>query len=149
METEGGTVDKYIGDSMMAFWESSDEGENHAEHAFNTALDIASRIRQDNIRRRNAGLDPVRVRIGVHSGKAIVGNLGAPGHLNYTVVGDTVNAAQRVEALGKSLAEDGQDVVVLVSRSTIEQVGMGLETFSAGVHSLAGRYGAIEVYRLS
>ena len=149
VETEGGTVDKYIGDSMMAFWESSDEGENHAEHAFNTALDIASRIRQDNIRRRNAGLDPVRVRIGVHSGKAIVGNLGAPGHLNYTVVGDTVNAAQRVEALGKSLAEDGQDVVVLVSRSTIEQVGMGLETFSAGVHSLAGRYGAIEVYRLS
>ena len=149
VETEGGTVDKYIGDSMMAFWEGSDEDENHAEHAFNTALDIASRIRQDNIRRRGAGLEPVRVRIGVHSGKAIVGNLGAPGHLNYTVVGDTVNAAQRVEALGKSLAEDGQDVVVLVSRSTIEQVGMGLETFSTGVHSLAGRYGAIEVYRLS
>ncbi len=149
VETEHGSVDKYIGDSMMAFWDGSGGHENHAEHAFNAALDIASRIRQDNIRRRAAGLDPVRVRIGVHSGKAIVGNLGAPGHLNYTVVGDTVNAAQRVEALGKSLAEDGQDVVVLVSRTTVEQIGMGFESFSAGVHSLSGRYGAIEVYRLS
>ena len=149
VEAEGGTVDKYIGDSMMAFWETSDADENHAEHAFNAALDIASRVRQDNIRRRAAGLEPVGVRIGVHSGRAIIGSLGAPGHLSYTVVGDTVNAAQRVEALGKSLTEEGQDVVVLVSASTIERIGMGLEAFSAGVHSLAGRYGAIEVYRLS
>jgi len=149
VETEGGTVDKYIGDSMMAFWGAPDNRANHAELAFNAALEIASRIRKDNIRRRAADLEPVQVRIGVHSGKAIVGNLGAPGHLNYTVVGDTVNAAQRVEALGKSLADEGQDVIVLVSQATVDQIGVGLESFSAGVHSLAGRYGALEVFRLS
>jgi adenylate cyclase len=147
--SEGGTVDKYIGDSLMAFWGAPEDQPNHAELAFNAALEISSRLRRDNIRRREAGLEPVRVRIGVHSGKAIVGNIGAPGHLNYTAVGDTVNAAQRVEALGKSLADDGQDVVILVSRATIEQIGLGFESFSAGIHSLPGRYGALEVFRLS
>ena len=147
--SEGGTVDKYIGDSLMAFWGAPEDQPNHAELAFNAALEISSRIRKDNIRRREAGLDPVRVRIGVHTGTAIVGNLGAPGHFTYTAVGDTVNAAQRVEELGKTLADDGQDAVVLVSRATIEQIGMGFESFSAGVHSLPGRYGALEVFRLS
>ncbi len=149
VEAEGGTVDKYIGDSMMAFWGAPDDQANHAELAFNAALDIAARIRRDNTRRRAAGLDPVRVRIGVHTGRAIVGNLGAPGHLNYTVVGDTVNAAQRIEELGKMFSDSGQEVVVLASSATVEEVGMGFESFSVGEHSLPGRYGAMEVFRLS
>jgi class 3 adenylate cyclase len=65
------------------------------------------------------------------------------------VVGDTVNAAQRIEELGKMFSDSGQEVVVLASSATVEEVGMGFESFSVGEHSLPGRYGAMEVFRLS
>ena len=55
----------------------------------------------DNGRRRGAGLQPLRLRVGIHTGPVVVGNIGAPGRMNYTIVGDTVNAAQRMETLAK------------------------------------------------
>ena len=62
---------------------------------------------------------PVRLRVGVHSGPVVVGNIGAPGRVNYTVVGDTVNVAQRFEQLGKEFMTEAEDVIVLVSGDTI------------------------------
>ncbi len=149
VEAEDGTIDKYIGDCMMAFWGAPDDQPDHAERAFRAALDISSRIRQHNVERREDGLDPVRLRIGLHSGPAIVGNIGAPGRVNYTIVGDTVNVAQRIEGLSKELHQDTRDAVILISAATIEALGGGLQDFSLGTHVLRGRYGPIEIYRLA
>ncbi|MBV8391613.1 MAG: hypothetical protein JOY81_00380, partial [Alphaproteobacteria bacterium] len=89
IEHEHGIIDKYIGDSVMALWGPLAGSRDHAAAAIRTALEIARAIREDNVQRRGQGLDPIRVRIGLHTGSAIVGNIGAPGRVNFTVVGDT------------------------------------------------------------
>lgn len=149
VEEEGGTVDKYVGDSLMAFWGAPDNQPDHAERAFGAALNMALAIKRENAARQAAGLEPIRIRIGLHSGSAVVGNIGAPGRVNYTVVGDTVNVARRMESLSKSLAWDRQEAIILVSSFTIQHLGLGLESFSIGAHSLKGRDGPIEVFRLA
>ncbi len=148
VEDEDGTVDKYIGDSMMAFWGAPEDQPDHAERAFRAALDIASRIRSHNAERREQGLDPIRRRIGLHSGPAIVGNIGAPGRVDYTIVGDTVNVAQRLEQLGKRVHDGVPEVAVLVSDETASHLPSrdGLE--AAGAYDVPGREQPVEVFKL-
>src|SRR5690606_6513392 len=110
IEREGGTIDKYIGDSIMAFWNAPDPQPDHADRAVRAALAIARALHEDNERRARKGLRPVRLRIGLHTGPAVAGNIGAPGRVNYTLVGDTVNTAQRLESLGKEM-QDRKSVV--------------------------------------
>lgn len=151
VKAEGGTVDKYMGDSLMAFWGAPDNEPDHAARAFNATLAIGAKMRAYNAERRAAGLEPVLLRMGLHSGVAIVGNIGADGHVNYTVIGDTVNTAARIENLSKQFLEDSHEVITLVSNATNEALGGGLESFSVGSHTLRGRIGLgdIEVYRLT
>ena len=90
----------------------------------------------------------MRLRIGVHTGQLIVGDIGSPERINYTVIGDVVNSAQRLESLGKEV-DPGAEVIVLVS----EAAKAGLEnTFTfegVGLMKLKGRSGEIEVFRLT
>ena len=90
----------------MAFWGAPDDQPDHAERASRAARAIAIAIEADNQTRLAAGDPPVRVRIGLHSGPVTVGNIGAPGRINYTIIGDTVNIAQRLEQLGKADAAE-------------------------------------------
>ena len=115
-------IDKYIGDSVMAVWGGLSRMEDHADHAVRAALAIARVLSEDNAMRRAAGQPAIRVRIGLHSGPVVVGNIGAPGRVNFTVVGDTVNIAQRFEQLGKEFMKDGEEMVVLVSGDTLSAV---------------------------
>lgn len=105
---EDGLIDKYIGDGMMAFWGAPQEQPDHAARA------IAAAYR---IREKLAELD-IALRIGLHTGPVLVGNIGASERLNYTIVGDTVNIAQRIEQFGKELP-DVQKVTILASTVTI------------------------------
>jgi class 3 adenylate cyclase len=119
IDQDQGVIDKYIGDCVMAVWGGLSKMEDHADHAVHAALEMARVIREDNQQRAADGKTPVRLRVGVHSGPVVVGNIGAPGRVNYTVVGDTVNVAQRFEQLGKEFMREGEDVIVLVSGDTI------------------------------
>lgn len=148
IEAEEGTVDKFIGDSVMAFWGAPEEQTDNAERACRAALAIAGTIRDDNERREAAGKRPVAIRIGIHTGTATVGNIGAPDRLNYTIIGDTVNIGQRLEQLGKALYPAGTDVAILISGDTRRALGKGFETASAGRHKLKGRAGETEVFKL-
>jgi class 3 adenylate cyclase len=120
IDREEGVIDKYIGDSVMAVWGGISHDEDHAAGAIRAALAIARVIHEDNAMRLAAGKTPIRVRIGMHSGPVVVGNIGAPSRVNFTVVGDTVNVAQRFEQLGKEFMAEDEDVIVLVSGDTIE-----------------------------
>jgi adenylate cyclase len=147
IEAEGGTIDKYIGDSVMAFWGAPDRQADHAERGCRAALAMAEALRADNARRARKGRAPIRLRIGLHSGPAIVGNIGAPGRINYTLVGDTVNVAQRLEQLGKEHAH-GQEATIVASRAVLERAGMLDGARPLGVQDLSGR-GPMEVYELA
>jgi class 3 adenylate cyclase len=148
IDAEQGTVDKYIGDSIMVFWGAPALQADHAHRACRTAKAIAETLQEDNERRSAKGLKPVRVRIGIHTGPVIVGNVGAPGRVNYTLIGDTVNTAQRLEALGKEIDTGTDDVVVLVSGETADSVGDEFQLKSLGEYDLRGRSESLRVYQL-
>ena len=119
IEAEGGTVDKYIGDAIMAFWGAPEDMPDHAVRALPAADEIQQRIRADNGQRRDAGETPLALRIGIHTGPVVVGNIGSRNRINYTIVGDAVNIASRIDSIAKEMAAD-EDCIVLVSSDTRE-----------------------------
>lgn len=147
VEAEDGTIDKFIGDSVMAFWGAPHKQADHARRAAQAVIAMADHIRTRNQTRVASGLEPIRVRIGVHSGDAIVGNIGSPGRVNYTIVGDTVNIGARLEQLCKTIAPD-EEVIALVSGATLAQLGGDFMCESVGLHALRGREVEIEAFRL-
>ncbi len=153
IERENGVIDKYIGDAVMAVWGGLTRLDNHADAAIRAALAIVQAIKADNAERRRAGQAPIRVRIGLHSGPVVVGNIGAPGRVNFTVVGDTVNMAQRFEQLGKEYMKEGDEVVVLASETTIAAVKdktvLGIRLPSPEPRQVKGHNEPVQVYRLA
>jgi class 3 adenylate cyclase len=147
IEAEHGTVDKYIGDSVMAFWGAPAEDREHALHACRAALAIAATMKHDNDRRRQKKLNPVRLRIGINTGMAVAGNIGAPGRVNYTLIGDAVNMAQRIEQAGHAV-DDGADTIILLSAATAAKLPPEIERREVGAHALKGLAGEHLLYRL-
>ena len=96
-----GTVDKYMGDCVMAFWGAPVSMDNHAELAVLTAIDITQEIKRINQEHRAMGLPVVKLGIGINSGQMCVGDMGSFMRRSYTVVGDAVNVAARLEGLTK------------------------------------------------
>lgn len=93
-------------------------------------------------------MPPVRIRVGIHAGPTIVGNIGAPGRINYTLVGDVVNTAQRIEEVAKECMTDEDEAIVLVSEVVLRSVGSSSAVQSVGLRVLRGRQEATNVFRL-
>jgi adenylate cyclase len=147
VEEEEGTIDKFIGDSVMAFWGAPQEQPEHARRAARAVIAMAERIRARNVTREAAGIPPIHVRIGVHSGEAVVGNIGSPGRVNYTIVGDSVNIGARLEQLCK-IVSPGADVAALISGATAAALDSSFSYTSVGGHTLRGRGVETEAFRL-
>jgi adenylate cyclase len=96
-----GTIDKYIGDSIMAFWNAPEPDPNHVANACRAALQAAQAGRDLSEKWRQRGRPGFRTRFGLHTGPAVVGNVGAREHINYTLVGAVANQASRLEGLNK------------------------------------------------
>jgi adenylate cyclase len=96
-----GTIDKYIGDSIMAFWNAPEPDPDHVVNACRAALQAADAGRQLSEKWRQLGRPGFRTRFGLHTGPAVVGNVGAREHINYTLVGAVANQASRLEGLNK------------------------------------------------
>ena len=147
IERESGTIDKYIGDAVMAFWGAPNQVENPAECACRSAIAIQNAISADNTQRAARGLKPIHIRIGIHLGQVVVGDIGAPNRINYTIVGDAVNAAQRLESLGKTI-DPGAEAAVLISREIFEKLPVGFEVVDRGAQLVKGKHQALGVYQL-
>ena len=98
---EGGTVDKFIGDAVMVFWNAPNPQPDHVERACRAALAGKAASDQLNTQFEAEGLKPFFTRFGIHVGEAVVGNLGSTERMNYTALGNTVNLASRLEGLNK------------------------------------------------
>ncbi|WP_309894133.1 adenylate/guanylate cyclase domain-containing protein [Archangium sp.] len=109
----GGMVNKFLGDGMMACWGVPDGDSHHARHAMQAALDMRTKLEELNAWREQRGQPRLRIGIGLHTGVVAAGMLGGAEQHEYTVIGDAVNVASRVEGLTKGLEVD-----ILVSEST-------------------------------
>jgi adenylate cyclase len=96
-----GTIDKYIGDSIMAFWNAPLDVPNHPEICAAAVLKCSAFVKTLNARRKQEGKPEFATRFGIHTGSAIVGNIGTPERMNYTLIGDTVNSASRLQGVNK------------------------------------------------
>ncbi len=145
-----GTIDKFIGDSVMAVWGALEHQDDAADLACNAAIEIAQWVTEYNqIKRVEAGLPySVRLRIGIHIGRVVVGNIGSEGRLSYTVVGDSVNVAQRLEEAGRVLGDTRADANILVSSSVRSALVKPLDFERIGAHKLRGREELVEIYLL-
>lgn len=137
VEASGGTVDKFMGDGTMAFWGAPDRLKGHARHALECAAGLTTSV-------AGTGL---RLRVGIHTGRVVVGNVGSDARMNYTIVGDAVNATQRIEQLGKELMADGDGYCILASEDTWEAADRPAEWVRAGEFTLRGRAEPVSLYR--
>ncbi|WP_287112663.1 adenylate/guanylate cyclase domain-containing protein [Mesorhizobium sp.] len=147
VDTHGGTVDKFLGDGMLAFFGAPDRLKGHAAAAVRAAAAIREELEKDNLEAAGEGRPPLHVRIGIHTGSVIVGNIGASDRVNYTIVGDTVNVSQRLQDLGKQLEPDAATAIA-ISGETASRLDEKFETIPAGKHRLRGRGEATEVFQL-
>ena len=115
---EGGTVDKYIGDSVMVFWNAPHPQLDHVERACRAALAAKAASDALNAQFEAEGLPPFAVRLGIHFGDAVVGNVGSAERMNYTALGNSVNLAARLEGLNKEYG-----TTILVSEAVRRRVG--------------------------
>ncbi|WP_437907928.1 adenylate/guanylate cyclase domain-containing protein [Sorangium sp. So ce327] len=137
----GGTVDKFIGDCVMAVWGAPIAQEDHARRALAAAEDMMRFLETANEEWRERYDVEVRLGVGVNSGEAIVGNIGSDKRMEYTVIGDVVNVASRLEAI----AAPNQ---VLVSAATRDLAGDAFPLRALGERNLTGRKTTTAVYAL-
>jgi len=128
----GGTLDKFIGDAVMAFFGAPLPQEDHADRAVLAGLMLQRLISEWNEVRGKNGLPEVRVRVGINSGLAVVGNVGTEKRVDYTVLGTSVNIASRLES---GVAKPGQ---VVISQNTLERVVGSFNTEPLGEFALKG-----------
>lgn len=135
-----GTLDKYTGDGLVAFWGAPLPCADQADRAVSAALGILSEVEALNARRQLGGFAPLRVRIGIESGPALVGDLGTSFRSTYTAVGDCINFASRLEAAARDLPTQ------LVIGSAANRQLTRHQTSSLGHIRLRGTHTTIEVF---
>ena len=148
VEQEGGTVDKFTGDGVMAIWGAPESYDDVADRACRASLSIKEKLERFNEAWSSATMGPVRVRIGLHLGRVVVGNIGSPTRINYTVVGDPVNVAERLQELGKSLGDTDAEVNVLMSGAVRERLTEKFSLRPLGSQEVRGRREKVEIYVL-
>ena len=114
---EGGTIDKFIGDAVMVFWNAPSSQPDHVERACRAALTARLACEKLNSQFETEGLKPFFTRFGIHVGDAVVGNVGSTERMNYTALGNTVNLAARLEGLNKRFG-----TAILVSEGVYSRV---------------------------
>jgi adenylate cyclase len=140
IQEHGGTVDKFIGDAVMALWNAPLEQPDHILRAVKTALAIHEALPMF-----HEPFEPefrMKINIGLHTGMAVVGNVGAPQVMNYTAVGDTVNVAARLQGQG----HNGQ---IIVSQTVHDAIADEIRAKRIGLINLKGRTEAITAYEIT
>ena len=107
--SNGGTIDKFMGDCIMAFWNAPIENKKHRELAVKSALEMTKALKQLNNVLEAEGLPQIKIGIGINTGEALVGNMGSEQRFDYSVIGDAVNLASRLESSSKTL---GKTIVI-------------------------------------
>ncbi len=147
----GGTLDKYIGDGLMATFGTPETGPDDARNALQSAMDMLGALDVWNAERRARGDKPVRVGIGLHFGPVIAGDIGNERRLEYSVIGDTVNIASRLEQLTRDLNTAmvvSDRLIGELEKSSGDDSGLLKHLSKAGSQTIRGRETAVEIWIL-
>jgi len=115
--SHGGTIDKYIGDAIMAYWNAPLKIEDHADKAVSSAVNQIEKLKELNETLQKKNFPPIDIGIGIHTGLAIAGEMGSEGRSDYTVIGDSINLGSRIEGLCKTYGSK-----ILISEDTKERL---------------------------
>ncbi len=143
VEAHGGTVDKFIGDAVMAFWGAPQEVEDHAIRACESVIRAQRRLEALAGTAEHAWMRETKTRFGLATGEALVGNIGTPSRMNYTAMGDVVNLAARLEGLNKQYG-----TVAMVAESTYALAKGRVVARAIDVVAVKGKAHGVRVYEL-
>jgi adenylate cyclase len=138
---EGGTIDKYEGDAVIAFWNAPGEQPDHASRALRAALRCQAALAEEQKRFRALAGRDLSMRIGLNTGEAVVGNMGSRSRFDYTMLGDSVNLASRLEGANKVFGTG-----ILASQALFEKAGAGFAGRELGLVRVVGRREAVRVF---
>lgn len=138
-----GTIDKYIGDAIMAFWGAPIYNEDHSADACRAALQCMNLLEVRNIEWAREGRPEFKARIGINTGRMIVGNIGSEERLNYSVLGDPVNLGARLEGLNETYGTS-----IIIGQSTYELAKYDIVARCLDVIAVKGKDEAVRVYEL-
>jgi adenylate cyclase len=140
---EHGTVDKFEGDLIMAFWGAPRLLEEHAKHTCFAAIDQRKALASLRKKWVSEGKPAIEVRMGIHTGKMVVGNMGSAQRMNYTIMGDAVNLASRLEGANKAF-----DSRIMISESTYAACHESIDARELDTIRVVGRNDPVTVYQL-
>ena len=140
---ESGTIDKFIGDAVMAFWGAPKTIEHHAEAACRAALACREALAQIRVPEAEGRTSALHLRIGINTGAMLVGNIGSEERLNYTVIGDAVNLASRLEAVNKVYGTE-----IIIGEATRRAAGAAIRVRELDTVAVYGRIGATAIFEL-
>ena len=138
-----GVIDKYIGDSVMAFWGAPTHDAQQAFNSCSAALEIQQKLKEMNGKWLSEDKPMFKTRIGIHTGVSLVGNFGSTKRLNYTAIGDNVNLASRLEGLNKLYKTN-----IIVSEETRRETGNSLIFRPLDLVTVKGRVQSLKIYCL-
>ena len=143
----GGTIDKYMGDCIMAFWNAPLDCPNHAEMAVKTAIECAKET--ENIKKefKEKGLPDINIGSGVNTGTCIVGNMGSENRLDYSVIGDSVNLAARLEAATRNYKDENGKVPALIYSSYTQEQLKDIKSVEIDKIKVKGKEELITIYK--
>lgn len=139
----GGTLDKFIGDAVMGFWNAPARDPDHPRHAVQCAIVMIEETARLRAQWEAAGKPAIRIGIGINTGDAVVGNIGAEKVFGYTVIGDAVNLASRLEGKNKDYGTE-----IIISEFTKARIGDGFETVYLDEVKVKGKEQAVRIYEL-
>lgn len=143
IESERGTVDKFIGDAVMAFWGAPAPCDDHAVRACASALRLINRMSELNDKWAAEGKPIIRVRIGINTAEVLVGNMGTSDRMNYTAIGDGVNVASRLEGINKEYGTS-----ICIGEQVVKSAGNAINVRYLDKIKVKGRNEELEIYEL-
>ena len=136
-----GTIDKYMGDCIMAFWNAPLDVKDHKSRALSSALAMVDRLKELNVELEEENKLPINIGIGINTGEVVVGNMGSDNRFDYSILGDAANLASRLEGQSK-----GYGVTIILGEETVKDIEEEYFCVELDMIAVKGKEDAVRIF---